>query len=171
MGNIKVEVTCPQCGNTRSIWKCNTLKKNHTGLCRNCWDKKRFNGQNHPLWKGGREIAQRKWNAKESSKKLKHKYYLENRGHILQRNREHNLSLKIEVMSHYSKGELKCAHCGIDDVFVLTIDHIDGGGTKHKQSLGGSLGKKLYSWLKNSGYPNGFQVLCFNCNYKKYAYG
>jgi hypothetical protein len=29
----------------------------------------------------------------------------------------------------------------------------------------------LHRWLKNSGYPPGFQVLCFNCNFAKHRKG
>jgi len=24
---------------------------------------------------------------------------------------------------------------------------------------------KMYRWLKKQGYPKGYQVLCFNCNF------
>jgi len=52
----------------------------------------------------------------------------------------------------------------------LTIDHINGGGNKQKQEIGGA-GIKLYLWMKRNNYPSGFQVLCMNCNFAKGKYG
>jgi len=118
-----------------------------------------------------RREVQKRWNAKDSSKKIKHNYYLNNRVLIAKRNKKHNLDLKIEVLSHYSAGVPMCLVCGITDADVLTMHHINGNGNKHKQSLGGSLGKRLYLWLKKNGFPKGFQVLCFNCNFKKGLHG
>ena len=56
--------------------------------------------------------------------------------------------------------------CGITDIDVLTIDHIKGGGSRHKKEIGG-LGYKLYAYLIKENFPKGYQVLCFNCNFKK----
>ena len=48
---------------------------------------------------------------------------------------------------------------------VLTIDHIKGGGTKHRKKI---KGEKITVWLKKNNFPKGFQTLCFNCNWKKH---
>lgn len=53
-----------------------------------------------------------------------------------------------------------CPGCDVADLRFLTIDHINGGGNKHAKEHGGH----LYRWLEKNNYPNGFQVLCFNCN-------
>ncbi|CUR51626.1 protein of unknown function [Nitrosotalea devaniterrae] len=75
--------------------------------------------------------------------------------------------LKIEVFSYYSKDVPKCSCCGIYQLNFLTMDHIHGrkiddGGSKLR-------GNALYTFLKKSGYPSGYQVLCGNCNYSKDA--
>lgn len=62
-------------------------------------------------------------------------------------------------------GGFKCACCGEDEPEFLQMDHIDGGGTKHRNSLSSSSG--FYRWLKKNGFPPGFQVLCANCNHAK----
>lgn len=72
---------------------------------------------------------------------------------------------KYEVLSHYSEGIPKCNNCGITDMDVLCIDHINGGGKKHRKEVG--YGLTFYRWLFHNEYPSGFQVLCFNCNMKK----
>jgi hypothetical protein len=51
---------------------------------------------------------------------------------------------------------------------ALSIDHINGGGTAHVRALG-IHPSDFYQWLKDHGYPEGFQVLCMNCNWIKKA--
>ena len=74
--------------------------------------------------------------------------------------------IRLEVLIHYSNGVLKCKHCETEDVRVLTIDHINNNGAEHRKELGSS-GTQFYSWLRKNGYPEGYQVLCFNCNWIK----
>jgi hypothetical protein len=71
--------------------------------------------------------------------------------------------LKEEVFSHYSSGAPECACCGEMRIEFLTIDHIGGGGNRHRKEIGGS--STIYLWLKRNNYPPGFRVLCFNCNF------
>ena len=69
--------------------------------------------------------------------------------------------LKLECLRNY--GGAVCQCCGETIVEFLTIDHINGGGNKHRKEIGGN--GKLYSWLKKNGFPNGYRVLCMNCNF------
>lgn len=79
-----------------------------------------------------------------------------------------NKKLKVEILTYYARGTtLKCARCSIDDVDVLCLDHIKGGGSKQRRELKIGHGSNFYSWLKRNNYPEGYQVLCFNCNMKK----
>lgn len=89
-----------------------------------------------------------------------------NRELIKERDRNYRIMLKQEVLSHYSGGIPTCAMCGITNIDLLTIDHIDGGGTKHRKETGGG-GQATYRWLKRNNYPNGYRVLCFGCNVVK----
>jgi hypothetical protein len=75
----------------------------------------------------------------------------------------HYQKLKETVLSHYSSGVPKCACCGEQNMAFLTIDHIEGGGTKQMHELK-RRGTPFYRWLRNSGYPSGYRVLCMNCN-------
>ena len=68
------------------------------------------------------------------------------------------------VFEHYGK---ECVCCGEDEVMFLTMDHIDGGGEKHRKEIG----RKIYNWLYRNNFPEGFQVLCMNCNWGKYLNG
>lgn len=74
--------------------------------------------------------------------------------------RKHRLKIKLEVLTHYSNGPSKCACCGENIFEFLTIDHITGGGSNHRKKIRGS----IYEWLKKHGFPEGYQVLCYNCN-------
>ena len=75
--------------------------------------------------------------------------------------------LKIEVFSHYCSGQIRCAFCPEYDVGLLTMDHIKGGGNKHREKMKIKTGYSTYQWLKKNNYPEGFQVLCWNCQYRK----
>lgn len=73
---------------------------------------------------------------------------------------------KLEAFRHY--GGARCACCGEERAEFLAIDHIHGGGNRHRKRC--KIGK-MYPWLKRNGYPPGFQVLCFNCNQAKSSGG
>jgi len=71
-----------------------------------------------------------------------------------------------EVLEHYSNGKMVCACCEESHVEFLTIDHVDGGGSKHRKKVGYS-GSPFYYWLIKNDFPEGYQVLCHNCNFAK----
>jgi hypothetical protein len=77
--------------------------------------------------------------------------------------------LKEETFMAY--GGIQCACCGETHLVFLTLDHIGGGGTamRKKFKLNGSTA--VYLFLKNRGYPPGYQVLCFNCNVGQHING
>jgi hypothetical protein len=70
---------------------------------------------------------------------------------------------KIQVISHYGKGVGACVVCGEDDLNCLSIDHINGGGREHRKRIG----SHFYAWLIKNGFPEGYQTLCMNCQFKK----
>lgn len=58
----------------------------------------------------------------------------------------------------------KCACCGEVEPHFLTIDHINGGGTEHRKSIGGA-GTAVMFDLQRRGWPkDGYRLLCYNCN-------
>ena len=67
---------------------------------------------------------------------------------------------KLIVLDVY--GNSRCVCCGEKEVAFLTIDHINNDGRQHRQQVGA--GSRLYRWLIANNFPDGYQVLCFNCN-------
>jgi len=64
-----------------------------------------------------------------------------------------------------------CACCGESRHEFLSIDHIAGGGNKHRKDLGLRAGWPFYRWLRLNNWPKDFQVLCFNCNCARGFFG
>jgi len=88
-----------------------------------------------------------------------------NKSHLQQYDKLRSEQLKKDVLSNYCKKEIKCSKCNKTNITYLTIDHIKGGGKQHCKTVG--YGKNFYLWLKRNNYPNGFQVLCMNCQWVK----
>lgn len=76
--------------------------------------------------------------------------------------------LKAQALNHYG---WSCVFCGESYELFLTIDHINDDGAVHRRSEKISTGSKTYRWLEKQGYPDGFQVACFNCNAAKARIG
>jgi hypothetical protein len=106
-------------------------------------------------------------------------YYLVNREKVLQNcrryrkdnprctiktaeaSRSHWTRVKLKVFNHYGT---ECACCGQDVFEFMTIDHIHGGGCKHRKQLGKS-GIAFYLHLIKEGFPPGYQTLCWDCQH------
>ena len=86
------------------------------------------------------------------------------------RGREYWQKLRHEVIMAY--GGYKCSCCGETEPRFLSVDHVFNDGAKHRRELGykgnGKGGSsRTLKWLKDHGFPSGFQVLCMNCNFGK----
>ena len=67
--------------------------------------------------------------------------------------------LRMAALNRYSDGNPKCACCGERTLIFLGINHLNRSIKKHTGH-----GRDLYVWLKHNNYPDGFNVLCHNCN-------
>ncbi|OPZ40830.1 MAG: hypothetical protein BWY99_00335 [Synergistetes bacterium ADurb.BinA166] len=95
------------------------------------------------------------------------RYYSENLDAVRDQVREYQRALKVEVLSHYSKGPPICKECGETDLRFLALDHLASDGNHHRKTVIGSSGKGTYLWAKRNGFPELFQVLCHNDNIRK----
>lgn len=86
------------------------------------------------------------------------------------RRAQYHEKTRYTVFRHYAMSEKpSCLSCGIADMDVLTIDHIFGGGRKHRIEIRAyNSATAFYRWLVRNSFPDGFQVLCQNCNTKKH---
>jgi hypothetical protein len=71
------------------------------------------------------------------------------------------------VIEHYGG---QCFECGESRPTRLAIDHIKGKGNIHRRKIG-KYGSGFFKWLVDNGFPEGFQVLCHNCNIDKHLSG
>jgi len=87
------------------------------------------------------------------------------------RRRKETLETKKIIFEHYGGKPPKCACCGETGWEFLSVDHINGGGTKHKKELncGGGLG--FYKWIINNNFPTDLRLLCMNCNFALGKFG
>lgn len=75
------------------------------------------------------------------------------------------------VLEHYGN---KCECCGESNYEFLAIDHINGGGNKHRKQISGgksASGNEICVWLVRNKFPEGFRILCHNCNQSIGFYG
>lgn len=82
-------------------------------------------------------------------------------------------ALRAEVITAYGS---QCACCGESTPVFLSIDHTNGDGAEHRRQLKeqgtfAGAGVGLYRWLRSNGYPDGFRLLCHNCNMSRGFYG
>lgn len=109
-----------------------------------------------------------KKNSDKHNKQNKETYYRHHKEYRL-KYRKYMIKKREEqkkiVFEHYSKGKNCCELCGITDIEVLTMDHIDGNGTKHRKDI--MKGDHIENWLIKNKFPVGFRLLCMNCQFKE----
>lgn len=76
----------------------------------------------------------------------------------------YHMELKIQALFFYSNGNMSCEMCGEDDIDVLDIHHINGNGNSHRKKEKVNI---LSEWCIRNNFPDGFKVLCRNCNWRE----
>jgi len=114
------------------------------------------------MTKEQRASYMRRW--RKENKVALRRYYLRYRknfpGKLADSLRTSSQKRKKEAIDHYGK---LCQCCGEDRLVFLCLDHIAGGGNRHRKKIGAG----IVLWLRRNNYPKGFQVLCHNCNFAK----
>lgn len=92
-------------------------------------------------------------------------------------------NMKYEVLSHYTdSGRIECAMCGVDDIDLLTLNHINHDGNLHRSVMftKDNKGKEhwyknIYAWANDNGFPEYYldtkgdavkldlNILCYSC--------
>lgn len=65
--------------------------------------------------------------------------------------------LRRKVLAHYGN---QCMCCGEKTYEFLEIDHINGGGEKHRKEIG----SHIVEWAIKNNFPANLRILCANCN-------
>jgi hypothetical protein len=103
----------------------------------------------------------------EHEKARRKQYYQEHKEECKARMRSRGQKIKNKVLAAYCDDEIiKCKKCSEDDVRILTLDHVNGGGGKHRSTCREN-GTNVYDDLIKNNFPEGFQILCPNCNHAK----
>ena len=94
------------------------------------------------------------------------RWYIKNKEMMNERDRRRNYRLKVEMVSMMG-GE--CTGCGLTEISLLTVDHIDNDGYKTKnRQKGMSFYRKI---LRGTVSSDRLQLLCYNCNNVKRVNG
>lgn len=86
-------------------------------------------------------------------------------------NKKHARKIKMIVLNFYGKNKPECSCCKEKHIEFLVMDHIKGGGNKHKKRLKISGGLSLYKWIIKNKFPKKLRILCDNCNMSLGRYG
>lgn len=78
---------------------------------------------------------------------------------------------KIKVYNFYGAGKVECNCCKEKNIVFLAVDHVNGNGNQHRKNEITGKNTSIYKWLVDNDYPQGFQILCMNCNWGKWIYG
>ena len=126
---------------------------------------------------------QREWNAKNREKRKAYskawrrknvervrayskRWWKSNRPRFFEKYRKTASGLRDEILRHYGH---KCACCGESTKEFLCLDHVNGGGCKHRKKV--PSGYMLYRWVIKNKFPASIRVLCHNCNMSLGIYG
>ena len=116
---------------------------------------------------------------KNKDREYRNKYNKEHKEYFKKYREEHRIrhreceninrrKLRKVVLEHYGGNPPKCDCCGENYIEFLAIDHINGGGKKHRKIIGFA---HIYEWLIKNNFPKGFRILCHNCNSALGYYG
>lgn len=97
-------------------------------------------------------------------------YLIKTRTKRLRKQKEKNQKYRLDALQAYAGKFPKCNCCGESILEFLTIDHISGNGEKHRMKIN-KRGTAFFIWLRDNNFPEGYQVLCYNCNCAKGFYG
>ena len=106
-----------------------------------------------------KNIEEKRKKAREYAKKT----YQRDRLKRLAAHKKWRESIKNKVIFYYSDGKMCCKCCGETIPEFLTVDHINNNGTQERKTYTGG-GHHNYRFIIKNNYPEGYQILCYNCN-------
>ena len=173
---------CYSCKTIKSVLEFHKDKDSKTGYsskCKECKklyyqiNKDKINKTNERYRiKNRKQINERKKKNRNDNKdelnRLNREWYQQNKQKQCEKVKERMRKIRLEVLIHYSENPPKCKCCGETYLEFLTIDHINGNGSEHRRNMKNS---NIYVELRSKKFPEGFRVLCWNCNSSRGCYG
>ena len=105
---------------------------------------------------------------RENKRLLQARWRKRNQADIVSRSAAIRLRTKETVIRHYSNGTMACSNpydihgtVPFCDIRANSIDQIDNNHHIHRDEVGS--GTHFYLWLIKNNFPDGYQVLCMNC--------
>ena len=98
-------------------------------------------------------------------------YAQKNKEKTRARSQKNSKKLRLSVLVYYGGDPPRCACCGELSLEFLNIDHVKGGGQAHRRQINVSSGGHFYRWLIKNNFPEGYRILCCNCNSSHGNYG
>jgi hypothetical protein len=144
---------CPKCKKTKndSEFHKKSLKGKIRAYCKSCEN----------------EINRKRYWNNRSNELIRSKKYREfHRNEARKYSKKYIRQLREEVLTHYGGNPPKCQckGCNESNILFLTIDHVKNDGAEHRKQIKYSGGWRFYFWLKKNNFPEGYRVLCYNCN-------
>ncbi len=162
----------PPKGGPRECKRCGGLFQRKCGNQRYCELCRRPARREYNWWYGKMYYVRNTEKIKAASRRTALKnpelYRSFSREHTNRKNR----MVRTQVIGHYSNGTFVCLCCGQSERDFLTIDHINGNGNEMSRERGiPRAGPRLYMWLFRNRFPEGYQIVCMNCNMSKAKHG
>ncbi len=87
--------------------------------------------------------------------------------------KKYRIKRREKILLYYGNGKIECSCCFESTLEFLSIDHINGGGTKQKKLENN---RDIYNLIqrekkKTGEYPKEYRILCHNCNQSYGFYG
>jgi hypothetical protein len=71
---------------------------------------------------------------------------------------------QLQAFIHYSGFDPpRCILCNYNNILALQLDHINGDGASFRRQNKYATGKSLCLFLRKREWPEGYRVLCANC--------
>ncbi len=186
------KLPCPSCNTIRTLSQSNysaIICKRNSGECKKCREAKHSEAlvkgykacslceNEQPLDNFGKtkNVKSGIRSYCKSCEKAEREIYNTNNKELIQQRRStpearrkafittHKRRKKIKriVTHHYSNGTMCCLHCGYDKLDALSIDHINDNGAEHRKNDPNA--QHLSEYLYANDFPEGYQILCMNC--------
>ena len=129
--------------------------------CTKCGKNKHIN--EYYYWSYSKD--KRMCECKACNRKRRAAHYAENPALWRQKTKDSSKKVRLQILQHYSElGVPKCICCGEEHEEFLELNHINGGGVKHRKMIKASPGVGFYRWVIKNKYPAMFNIMCSNCN-------